>query len=157
MMLLLASSAGVAAPPVEVLLYGPSPGMERLLDELPREMAYRRITYRAHGAAAPRNLLVGISGGVEPSDIVPLLDAARLFDWSPDSYGPWRLFIHGDGSRARVTVRNDTCHSPTHWLLLHDSAGWTLLDGPGAPTHLPRMNCGIEIEPAIEHAVETSS
>ena len=84
------------------------------LDQLPKEVAYLKVTYTVPGSKRSRQLLVGVSGGIESSDVLNALYAARLHDWTFSRAQPWRLFVHGNASHVQITVKDgDTCFLPS--------------------------------------------
>jgi hypothetical protein len=151
-----AQAAG--AEPVNALLYGPSEGFRYRLDQLPKGVSFLKVSYTVPGSKRSRQLLVGVSGGIESSEVLSALYAARLHDWTFGRTQLWRLFVHGDASHARITVKDhDTCFPPTSWFLFREGALWVLFDGPGTPTYVPPEPCEFIVPPPVEYAGRASN
>jgi hypothetical protein len=151
--LVLPFSHVAGAEPVRALLYGPSEEVRGRLDVLPKEIRYLEVTYTVPGSKRGRKLLVGVSGGIDASEVLNALHAVRLHDWTFGRTKPWRLFVHGNTSHARITVKDgDPCVPASSWFLLKDGARWVLFDGPGAPTYTPPAPCEFIVPPATEYA-----
>ena len=151
-----ANAAG--SEPVSALLYGPSEEIRNLLDELPKSIVYQDVTYRAAGSKRGRRLLVGVSGGIESTELIAVLYAARIDDWTLGFSKPWRLYVHGNGSYSRITVKDsNTCFPPTSWFLLKDKGQWVVFDGPGTPTYSPPQPCEFVPPQTTEYEGSTSN
>ena len=126
-------AASIADEPVQALLYGPSAGVESMLNELPRARRYELLSYRIFGTATARKLVVSFSGGLKSLDATAILRAIKIeLQW--DSFtDPWRLHIHGNDKYARVTIADKfsdtTCYSPRSWLLANIDDEWVVIDG----------------------------
>lgn len=119
--------------PVIAMLYGPNPGVESMLDELPRARHRELLIYHVPGSTASRKLFVTLSGGLESVDATLILRAIKIeLQWKYFE-DPWRLSIHGDDRHARVMVADkfsdSTCYSPRTWLLAKIEQEWAVIDG----------------------------
>jgi hypothetical protein len=126
-----------ATEPVRVLLYGPSAEIQRHVDQLPLRVEYQRMHYQAQGMRHGRTLLIGVSGGIERSELSRVLEAVRIQEWWGAYADPWRIAIRGDARYARITVSNSTsneCNPPSIWYAVKDDGQWVVFYGPGTPS-----------------------